>query len=514
MLAIIPTINKSEYLPELLKVLRGDGVDVIVIDGTDIQAEDPEGVLRLRHKWNIYKTWNYGLDMGITHGHETVFVLNDDIVATPGSFVALDSILKASGFAIISFEDPNRENHRVMREAIKSTKPVAVSETTAPASEGHAHGICGYAWAANPHLCARADEGYIWYCGDDDLFYSTARKGHKIGVAHGVQILHPDPMHSSKNINEIMPEGWQEHDIARIRDKWGSMVSQVPKQPELFRDIAAPVGETPNDKMPERPEMFIGIPSHDGKISAPLHVYLSSITALSALGQFPFAVNVCILTGITPVQYARNRLLNIARTTDAERIVLIDDDMLPDETCTRVMFSQADICVPRMYRFRHNGPDALTPEENKPPEIASCATLVTPATETEDEKRFDVLPQWDKGGIFRVQAAGTGFIMIKRKVIEDPRMLVGPPDPDGTPALFQIKYSATGHILEWEDVDFTLRANNLGYVVAADMSAHCGHRKAINLDCVAEMLHYAALTGTTNMAALKKDELERELQAG
>ena len=481
-IAIIPTIRKSEYLDDLVKTLLGDGVTVIVVDGAeppslvDAATLHPEraqpGLTWLYRKdWNIYRTWNLGLKTAREEGDDTLFILNDDLVIKPGAFAEMDKCLASSGFALLSFEDPLRENHQAMRANI--TKERAISDTTLPASNGWAHGICGYAFAVHTDRIPEDflfDEGYIWYCGDDDFFYRVAKADKKIGVAHGILVSHPDPMHSSKDKDNFLPNGWHEHDLARMRGRWGENVSNLPDNASL-------------------PEMFIGIPSHDGKISAPLHVWLSSLTALSACGQFPYRVNVAILQGISPVQYARNRLLAQALTTEAERIVMIDDDMLPDPSCMPVLFSPADICVPRMYRFRHNGPDALSPEENTPPEIATCATFV----EVKDgkEERYDVLPDFSKGGVIKVQGAGTGFIMIKRKVLDDPRMRVGPSDEDGTPALFRMFYTATGHITEYEDIDFTWRATQLGYTVVADMGAHCGHRKAINLDAVAELVHRA-----------------------
>jgi hypothetical protein len=241
--------------------------------------------------------------------------------------------------------------------------------------------------------------------------------------------------------------------------------------------------------MPEtKPHLFVGVPSFGGKMSVELHRWLTALEVCGAMGQAPFTVSMGIVTGVSPVQYARNVLLRIALETPAARIVLIDDDMLPDSTTMSVIMSDADICVPRMYRFRHNGPDAFSAAEGRPPEIAACATYVKDLGNGTSE-RSDIVPRYDATGAVAVDACGTGFMMIKRCVLDDPRMRVGLDDADGTPAIFRMVQSETGKITDWEDVDFSLRASRLGYTVVADFGAHCGHRKAINLDAVAELMH-------------------------
>ena len=234
--------------------------------------------------------------------------------------------------------------------------------------------------------------------------------------------------------------------------------------------------------------VFIGIPSRDGKLSAALHRWVSALSCLSATGQLPFKITEFIAEGYSPVHYARNIICGAAMKTDADRILMVDDDMLPDPTTFKLFASSSDIVVPRMFRFRHNGPIAASEEDNRPPEIATCATFVQ--GDGENEKRLDIVPTLDADGEVAVQAAGTGLILINRKIIDDPRMLVGEPDQhDGTPALFRMIATPTGRITEWEDVDFTLRAHRLGYKVSAHFGAHCGHRKAVNLDAVFEMVY-------------------------
>jgi len=209
---------------------------------------------------------------------------------------------------------------------------------------------------------------------------------------------------------------------------------------------------------------------------------------MSTRGEVPFRVTEFIAEGYSPVHYARNIVAWKALTTDADRIVMVDDDMLPDDTTWRAIRTEADICVPRMFRFRHNGPIAANLEDDRPPEIATCATLVY--GDGELQVRRDIVPGVDAPDCeVEVQAAGTGFISIRREVLEDPRMHVAPPDADGVPSIFTMTQLPNGRIIEWEDVDFTLRAHRLGYKVRANFGAHCGHRKAVNLDAVFDMVY-------------------------
>lgn len=231
--------------------------------------------------------------------------------------------------------------------------------------------------------------------------------------------------------------------------------------------------------------LFVGVPSLSGQISSEVHRYMLGLSGCSIRGELPFTVEEGIVTGMSPVQYARNVLMGMALKSGADRVLLMDADMIPEPSVTRLLFSDADIASARMFRFRHHGEHGV--EKGRPPEIAACATIVR------GEERFDIVPNADvEGGPVKVDACGTGCIMIRRHVLEDPRIRVGPDDAcEGIdypiPALFRMEYTAAGRITEWEDIDFTLRASRLGYTVVVDFGARCGHRKSINLDAVAEL---------------------------
>jgi hypothetical protein len=218
MIAVIPSIGRSPLLKELVRTLLSDGVEVHVIDNSS-GGQRPS--FRLVKEWvrdsrlkvveiplqSIYRTWNEALDLGASRD-ENVLILNDDIILQPGSAVEMDDLLKRSGFGILSFFDRSRLDQLRMKRASGGSVIIA---TTNSARVGKGHALCGYAFAANPLKCARANEGFIWWCGDDDLFYGTARGGAHVGIAFSVGVEHPKDGTSSEHVQ--LPYGWKAHDL-------------------------------------------------------------------------------------------------------------------------------------------------------------------------------------------------------------------------------------------------------------------------------------------------------------
>lgn len=237
--------------------------------------------------------------------------------------------------------------------------------------------------------------------------------------------------------------------------------------------------------MDKRPHLLVGVPSKSGDMSVEVHRYLTGLQMCAAADLTGFTVSEGILTGISPVQFARNVLMGQAKACNADAILMIDADMIPEPTVSRLLFIPAAIVAARMFRFRHHGENG---ENTEAPEIATCATVLR------GEERVDLIPKVGSDAIERVHAVGTGCTLIRRAVWEDERMHVGPAETvEGydfpIPALFRMVQTQTGRITDWEDVDFSLRASQLGHEVVVDFGAHCGHRKAINLDAVHELIY-------------------------
>jgi hypothetical protein len=110
---------------------------------------------------------------------------------------------------------------------------------------------------------------------------------------------------------------------------------------------------------------------------------------------------------------------------------------------------------------------------------------------------FDsITPQQNKM-IVDISGAGTGAMVIDRRVLEDPGMHLDPiytgldekpasiheetDDPSWAPAIFRTRYKANGQRLRGEDLDFTLRAWRLGYSMKCHLGVMFGHAKRIDL---------------------------------
>jgi len=109
MLAIIPSIGRSDMLPALLDILNEAKVTTIIVDNWEHQTEakqyaDAAGVIYMhRPGWNIYKTWNLGIRLGALR-KEPVLVLNDDIALSLEGVRAMEEALEADNWAVLGFD--------------------------------------------------------------------------------------------------------------------------------------------------------------------------------------------------------------------------------------------------------------------------------------------------------------------------------------------------------------------------------------------------------------------------
>ena len=226
MLALIPTVGRTPLLGGLVRVLLGDGVRVAVVDA----SPEPPGkhcrdVAMLcgtndlcgyysRPGQNIYAAWNEGIGAGCVSG-EQVLILNDDITIEPGSALEVGRMLKDSGFAILGFDSREKE----VVDRLDGPGEPRVWEV--PGTYDRGHGIPMFAFAVDPMLCARCDESYCWWFGDDDLVYATVGIGGKVGIAHRIHVIHEGGASNEKHPGpDLRPKGWLQHDRELFERKW------------------------------------------------------------------------------------------------------------------------------------------------------------------------------------------------------------------------------------------------------------------------------------------------------
>lgn len=214
MLAIIPSIGISPLLPDLLNTLRQSGVLSIVVDNAqertpaEQSALDNGAIYRHRPGWNIYKTWNLGIRLGALC-NKNVLVLNDDIKITIEGIQAMDAAL-TSGWALLGFDYNLPVENGYTNKGIKEV-----------AGSLRLGGVGGFAFGVNPNLCGRCHTGFLWYGGDDDLFYHTQSLGGKIGLMLGNPVTH-ETTTTGRHTMQYLPADWFEHDRQLLKQRWGT----------------------------------------------------------------------------------------------------------------------------------------------------------------------------------------------------------------------------------------------------------------------------------------------------
>lgn len=214
-LAVIPTIGRSSLLVPLVERLRGEDFAVVLIDNEPpCNAGSPlYDALDARYIWRpawrgIYRQWNLGIRLGAYLDAPTL-ILNDDIVLDPGAATRMADWLDGD-YAVLGF-DYGRPlwmhlQHPYIEQVFGTYRQC---------------GVGGFAFGVNPRRCARVDERFQWWGGDDDLMHATMAKGERIGLLKGAYVAHPTPSLTANANPHLLPEGWAEHDRALMEDKWG-----------------------------------------------------------------------------------------------------------------------------------------------------------------------------------------------------------------------------------------------------------------------------------------------------
>lgn len=214
MIAVIPSIGISPLLPELLSTLKEASVTTIIVDNAQTRtlAESVSfeygAVYMHRPGWNIYKTWNLGIRLGSLK-NENVLVLNDDIRLNVDGIHAMDKEL-TNGWALLGFDYNKTVDQGYSNNGIKEV-----------VGSFRLGGIGGFAFGVNPRLSGRCHTGFIWYGGDDDLFYHTQSLGGKLGLMMGNPVTH-ETTTTGRHTIQYLPEDWFEHDRQLLKQRWGT----------------------------------------------------------------------------------------------------------------------------------------------------------------------------------------------------------------------------------------------------------------------------------------------------
>ena len=209
--------------------------------------------------------------------------------------------------------------------------------------------------------------------------------------------------------------------------------------------------------------------------------WIDQLRSLNADEKHPRTYEIMYVPGLRPVSYARNvAATNFLKHPTADRLWFIDDDLVPTENSTKIFESNADI-VSGLYWL-------LLMKDGKP-------TLST-AIYNKKTEGFDQINPKDRligQDIIPIDAAGTGTLLIKRRVLEDIQMmntkeyissedkLVTLKEDEALP-IFRTRYKANGSEERSEDIDFVWRAKQLGYKCECVLDARFYHKKEMLVD--------------------------------
>lgn len=222
MIAVIPSIGESPYLPDLLTVLLADveigtvlvvdnsphghpsAVQVVATEGVEASIESGRLVL-MKSSGTIYDAWNRGIALASSLD-EPVAVLNDDIVLPAGSLRVAGRALLGYGLTLCGLEYTDR-----------SLAPPSESGIRDVFGTYRTGGFGGFAFVLAPG-CPSVDPRFRWWYGDDDLAERVKAVGGRMAVALGAPVQHPAPSttgHRHGWTHEAVP-----HDAELFRRLW------------------------------------------------------------------------------------------------------------------------------------------------------------------------------------------------------------------------------------------------------------------------------------------------------
>ena len=227
--------------------------------------------------------------------------------------------------------------------------------------------------------------------------------------------------------------------------------------------------------------ILIALLTYKDSVSVSFLWWLDSLKALNDDPNHPRTYNVMYIPGLRPVSFARNTAVNtFLKFPEVDKLWFIDDDLVPTESSIKIFDSHADI-VSGLYWL-------LLMEEGNP--------KISSAVYTKIKGGFSMIdPRKVVGSrIVKIDAAGTGCLLISRKVLEDKRMLL-PTEyigaegdmkdtnkESGIVPVFRTQYRAEGSEERSEDIDFVWRAKQLGYEVESNLDAKFFHKKEVLID--------------------------------
>lgn len=255
------------------------------------------------------------------------------------------------------------------------------------------------------------DECFGWGHSDDiDYCYRIAQLGYRRIIGRDCHVIH----HGSQSIAKRFTEDEYKADLDKktkiLFDKWGT------KEMQEFTKIKEPIAGT------------VGV-LHLDQVVAPFAHSLQRM-------ETPNNTKVSYCQGLSGIAKVRS---DIAKEVQGDWLLFIDSDMeFPPHALTRLLSHDVDIVSGLCYRKVPPFNPTLYKKQRYSDQLCYMST-------------------WPENTLLEVDATGTAFMLIKRKVLE------ALPDP-----IFEdAKVS--------EDMNFCKKAKEAGFKVFVDTGLHIGH---------------------------------------
>lgn len=231
----------------------------------------------------------------------------------------------------------------------------------------------------------------------------------------------------------------------------------------------------------KKEHILIALLTYSDSVNVSFLWWIDQLRSLNVDEKHPRTYEVMYVPGLRPIAYARNfAVSNFLKHPTADKLWFIDDDLVPTENSIKIFDSRADI-VSGLYWL-------LLMTDGKPTLSTAVYTKVPGGFEQVNPKNRligqDIIP---------IDAAGTGTLLISKKVLQDPKMMLSSEylsaegesvslNQNEALPIFRTQYKANGSEERSEDIDFVWRAKQLGYSCECVLDARFFHKKEVLID--------------------------------
>lgn len=151
-----------------------------------------------------------------------------------------------------------------------------------------------------------------------------------------------------------------------------------------------------------------------------------------------------------PITYNRNMIVHDFLASGCDYLLMCDTDIVPPLSILNLVDFDKDIISPVCFTATGKNINPLVLKRN-------------------EEGQYNVVNLDDEAGLVECDAVGTGCIIIRRNVLEDPRWQ----ETEG--AWFKNEYNNNGKKTEGNDLAFCKRAQKFGYKIFCHTNYFCSH---------------------------------------